>query len=168
MTQQQAGQRQAVDHEWMALADLDPSQRDAKVEAWFIGLAALPEEQRRARLLGIALADCSLPDGSARELTLSRLRAWLKMDPQAAMKVASSFDAVMDNVPADHAIRRVAIAQSAVQEFSTQERERLRELLPRVFSSAVTKASSLAPSCPLPQGGRGLGKKPFWRFWDRR
>ena len=123
-------QRPPSEDNWATLVQLDPSEREAVMLAYYTELAQLSEDERRARLREQVAAAYTLPDEDLRPLTLSRLRAWLQMEPEAAATVASSFDAVMREVNANVAMRRVGFVQTLMREFSDQEQQRLRLLNP--------------------------------------
>ncbi len=123
-------QRVPTEEDWAALAGLEASDREAAMLAYYSELAALPEDERQARLRQQVATAYSLPDEDLRPLTLSRLRAWLQMEPDAAATVASSYDAVMRDVTASVAMRRVGFVQTLMREFSDEEQRRLRSLNP--------------------------------------
>jgi hypothetical protein len=70
----------------------------------------------------------------------------------------------MQEMPATTAMRRVALVQSLVTDFSAEEEERLRELAPRVFAGAPRRATGLDRRGPSVQTVAGR-KKAWWAFW---
>ena len=122
--------RPPTEDDWATLVQLDPREREIAMLTYYTELAHLPEDERRARLRKQVAAAYVLPDEDLRPLTLARLRAWLQMEPEAAATVASSFDAVMREVNANVAMRRVGFVQTLMREFSDQEQQRLRLLNP--------------------------------------
>ncbi len=111
---------------WASLVGLDPSEREAAMLTYYTELVDLSEDERRHRLRKQVAAAYALPDEDLRSLTLSRLRAWLQMEPEAAATVAASYDAVMREVDANTAMRRVGFVQTLMREFSDDEQRRLR------------------------------------------
>ena len=99
-----------ADQDWGRLIDVDEAEREAAMLQRYVALAALPEEERRQQLRAMATAEYALPDAALRTFTRSRLRAWLGMDAEAARRVAASYDAVMREMPATTAMRRITSA----------------------------------------------------------
>jgi hypothetical protein len=156
VTQQQA------DEEWAALADDDG--REAKMTARYAELAALSEDERRTRLKAMATVEYNLPENKLRTFTVSRMRTWIGMDMDQAKVIAGSYNAVMQNMPANVAMKRVALVQTLVTEFSPEDEEKLRELAPGAFAGAPSRKTGLDRPGPDLQTRAGT-KKPFWKFW---
>jgi len=159
--------QEEVDQAWAQLAETDSASREALMVARYVELAAMPEEQRRAKLRAMANAEYSLPDEKLRPFTVSRLRTWLSLDDETAPIIAHSYDAVMLDMPASAAMKRVSLVQTLVTEFSAEEEDRLRELVPRVFAGAPSRRTGLAaPGSAVPMEAVS-SKKPWWAFWRR-
>ena len=156
---------------WRGLADAGEEEREEKMRTHYSSLAAMPEEQRREQLKTMARVEYTLPEGKIRPFHTSRLRIWLSMEPDQARLVAASTEAIMNDMPGDIAMRRVAVVQTLARNFNPADQARLRELVPRVFAeqtrftldqSATDRREVLerAAEAPAP-------KKPWWAFWKR-
>lgn len=162
---------------WGRLADLSESEREPQMRARYAELVGVPEEQRRAALKTFAQAEYALPDGKLRPFTKSRMRVWLSMNADEARTLALSYDAIMNQMPAVAAMKRVSIVQSLSKEFSEEDQARLRAMAPTVFTSksappqspsnygAAKPASRKAQSKPEPAAAGPKGKKAWWAFW---
>ena len=130
-----------LDRDWQELASLPADEREPRLYEFYTELAALPEDTRRARLRDMIAVTYTLPDDDFRSLTDSRLRTWLRLDREVAASVARSYDAVMQEVPANAAMRRVAVVQTLLRDFSDAEQHRLGQLNPaeRARGSILTK-----------------------------
>ena len=157
--------QEAIDQEWLHQSEAESESREAFMAARYIELAALPEEERRTRLRAMARAEYSLPDEKLRPFTLSRLRTWLSLEPDKAQVIADSYDAVMQEMPAPVAMRRVALVQTLATEFSPEDEERLRQLAPRVFAGTPSRMTVLERPEPEPLAVATRTKKPWWAFW---
>jgi hypothetical protein len=156
--------QQDVDQEWAELAgDVTPD-REAKMAARYLQLAELSEEERCAKLRAMANAEYSLPEDKLRSFTVSRMRTWINLDMDKAKAIAGSYNSVMQNMPANVAMKRVALVQTLVTEFTPEEEERLRELAPGAFAGAPSRKTGLDRPGPDLQTRVGK-KKPFWMFW---
>ena len=155
----------SVDEAWGKLADTGEEERETQMFQRYTELASLSEEARRSRLLAMAKAEYALPDAKLRTFTLSRMRVWLKIDPENAKKMAVSYSAVMNQMPGPAAMRRVALVQTLAREFSLEDREKLVALAPGVFA---TRPSSVAGVFGVtPSSTTVSSKKPWWAFWRR-
>lgn len=144
---------------WAQLADVDPAERERKMEARFIELAKLPEEERRTRLHAMALAANTLPVDKRVDFARSYLLEWLRVDLSKVKPVVASYNAVMDQMSGDAAWRRVSTAQAAVRGLTPDQQTKLHDLFPR----EVPAVSLLQPKAAQPEekSGRkwGFGKK---------
>ena len=157
------------DQEWGKLAELEASDREARIVARFNELAGLPLEERQRRLRTIAEVEYSLPDVELRLLTLARLRSLLHMDSERASSVITAYDAVMQKMPANAAMRRVGLVQTLVIEFSAEDDERLREMIPTVFAGAPRRSLGLETdsSDSAFTVTSGVKKRRWWAFWQK-
>ena len=137
--------------DWAALLGLGETEREEKMAELYLRLAGLSEEKRYSRMLALAQAENAVSNEELRALTFLRLRVWLQMEREAAVRVSATYDAVMKAMPGPQAIRRVALAQTLAREFSLEEQHRLSELVPTVFPSSDL---GLAPFRPEEPGGR--------------
>ena len=130
-----------LDRDWQELASLPADEREARLCEFYTELAALPEDTRKARLREMIAVTYTLSDDEFRALTESRLRTWLRLDQEVAATVARSYDAVMQEVPANAAMRRVAVVQTLLRDFSDAEQHTLSQLNPaeRARGSILTK-----------------------------
>jgi hypothetical protein len=156
--------QQDSDQEWAKLADGDVAAREAQMASRYIELAALSEEERRARLKAMARAEYALPDEKLRPFTVSRMRTWINLDMATARPIADSYNAIMQEMPAGVAMKRVSLVQTLVMEFTPEEEEKLRELAPGAFAGAPSRKLGL----DRPEDSLAVQvskKKPFWKFW---
>jgi alkanesulfonate monooxygenase SsuD/methylene tetrahydromethanopterin reductase-like flavin-dependent oxidoreductase (luciferase family) len=152
------------DIEWAGLAQVEESAREAAMLATYVELAGLPEDDRRGRLAAMAAGEYALSDDLLRPFTRSRMRCWLKMDTDAARRVASSYDAVLSGMPGPIAMRRVALVQTLAKDMTAEEEDALRELVPNVFAGMPRRVEEIvrrAPEAPP------KARKPWWAFWSR-
>jgi len=154
-----------ADQGWALLADIEEDQRREQMQARYTELAALSEEERRGRLAGMAKVEYVLPDDKIRAFHLTRLRVWLSMDPTMIQSVAASYDAIMDQLGGDVAMRRIGIVQTLAKSFSATEQEQLRVLLPRIFGDRGTATSSWGANTSPGLVTRRPVNKPWWAFW---
>jgi hypothetical protein len=157
---------QDTDNDWARLTDEEPDSREGTMVDRYNELAGLTEEERRTKLRAMANAEYALPDDKLRLLTVSRMRAWLSLDEATARTISSSYDVVMQQMPGDAAMRRVAMVQKLVLEFTPEEEERLRVLAPRVFAGAPSRLTGLARDEVSLQTTRG-SNKAWWAFWRK-
>jgi uncharacterized protein (DUF2342 family) len=162
---------EASDQAWVELLHEPEEVRETKMVARYTELAALSADERLARMLAMARAEYALPDDELRTFTLSRIRAWLRLEPETARTTASTYDAAMQRMPGTAAMRRVAIVQTLARELPAEDEERLRELVPGVFAGqphavAVRRAHEPSPA-PPPAPPAPAVKKPWWKFWQR-
>ncbi len=126
----------AIDAEWGKLADAEVEERETKITQRYGELAGLSDEDRRSQMWPLIRAEYALDDQKLRVFAVSRLRVWLKMDPEAAKGIATTYDGIMMEMPGPDAMRRVAVVQTVYREFSVEEQDRLVELVPAVFAGA--------------------------------
>jgi hypothetical protein len=123
------------------------------------------EEQRRGQLAPMARAEYDLSDEKLRGMTISRMRTLLAMETGAAKTIISSYDAVMRTLPGQAAMRRVSMVQTLVTEFTAEEEEKLRELIPTVFAGAPRRATGLeVPASQSFAVNRDQKKRSWWPF----
>ena len=165
----------AADDAWGALASLESAEREAKMVQLYGELVVLSQEERQSQMLAMARAEYALTDQALRPFTVSRLRAWLTLEPEVAQQIAAAYDAAMLKMSGTHAMRRVALVQTLVRDFSSEDQERLVALVPRVFAGVPT-----ASAAALAQSMRGAereaeqaasqqkpAKKGWWPFGKR-
>src|SRR5262245_59820439 len=109
------------DEAWGALAEAPESEREATMLSRYNEIAGLPPEERDVQLRAMANAEYAQSEEKLRLLTLARLRTLLRMDKDAATTVISSYNDVMQHMPANAAMRRVALVQTLSAEFSGEE-----------------------------------------------
>ena len=155
-----------VDEDWGKLADTGDAEREAAMLARYNELAAMEEAPRDARLQAMANAEYALPDAQLRVLTLSRLRALLKMDPNQARTLVTAYDGVMRGMSANAAMRRVGMVQTLAADFTAEEEEQLRELVPAIFAAAP-KRGALDVEIKTFERAPEPKKKAWWAFWSK-
>ena len=159
---------QGADLEWGRLSELDEATRETRMLERYAALALLPEEERRTQVRSMANAEYSLPDEKLREFTLSRMRAWIALDQEQGPLIANSYDAVMQDMPAGIAMKRVSLVQTLVIAFTPEEEARLRELVPRVFAGAPNRAlTALERNEGSFEVAKQTRKKAWWAFWAK-
>ena len=161
-----ASQGTSVDEAWGQLADAPQQERETAMQARYLELAQLDEEERHARLLEMARAEYALPDDKLRALTLSRLHTLLNMELDLAHRLTQSYDAVMRELPGNAAMRRVSLIQALTREMSAEEEDRVRALVPGVFTGAPPRGAGLQVNVPQPVSARSRGR-PWWAFWKK-
>ena len=124
---------------WFRLADLEGLEREGSMLVQYAELAAMPEEERVAQMLANAEALYDLPDDRLRDFTRSILRAWLKLEPEAAGIVGESYEQVIKKLPGNKAMRRVGFMQTMVKaaDFTLEEQDQLTALAPSIFGGAT-------------------------------
>ncbi len=155
------------DREWGLLADLPPQEREEQMQRRFQAIAAMPEEERQTLLQAIAEVEYALPDEKLRALTVSRLRAWLQMELEQARTVANTYDKVVNSLPLSIAWRRVSLVQTLAMDFSGDEEQRLRLLVPSVFGGAGRRIAPETGGGTVPISSQLSQKKPWWAFWRK-
>ena len=126
----------ATDAEWGKLADAEVEERETKITQRFGELVGLSEEERRSQMWPLIRAEYALDDPKLRVFTLSRLRVLIRMDPEAAKGVATTYDRIMAEMPGPDAMRRVAVVQTVYREFKENEQELIVKLIPGVVAGA--------------------------------
>lgn len=156
------------DASWAQLAQLSEEERVQLITERYRSFATLGEEERRVALQPLIDAEYSLDDAQLRAITVSRMRTWLTLSPEEARAVSASYDGVMQKMPAQAAMRRIGLVQSLSVEFSAEDEDRLRELLPSVFAGAPRRgavAETAAP--PLTRPEAPARRRPWWAFWQK-
>jgi hypothetical protein len=143
--------------DWEEIVTRPAPEREDALGRFYAALATLPKSDRLERLRTIVATTYRLPDDEFRTLTESRLRAWLGLDEGVAATVAQSYDAVLQEVSANDAMRRVAVVQTLARDFSLEDQERLRALVPAVFAD---QGSSLAATMAGPAQPGGARPRP--------
>jgi hypothetical protein len=160
-----------ADQTWSRLVAAPEDERQTEMQARYTEVASLPEDERNRRLRAMAEAEYALPDAELRSFTVSRLRALLSIDPDAARTITTTNDTVMKQMPGGVAMRRVSLIQTLAREFTPDEQHQLRERIPGVFGdqaiSAAVAAASATPGAATTsaQPATSTKKKPWWAFW---
>ena len=153
-----------ADQEWVKLVEATETARQSAMVARDTELAELSEEDRREKLMAMARAEYALPDAELRAFMLSRIRTWLSQPTDMVMLIARSYDAVMDRMPGQAAMRRVETVQTLVREFSLEEADRLHAIVPRVFGMGLTETAQASQDAKRSQSPPA-NRKPWWAFW---
>ena len=84
------------------------------------------------------------PQRSGATLRCPRLKVWLRLEPEAAKRVAASYESIAAKLSGDRADAHMSLVQDLVREFSVDEQGRLIALDPTVFGgvSAEMEAAS--------------------------
>jgi hypothetical protein len=157
---------QGADVEWSSLVESTDEARESAMRERYTEIAALDEDARKERLKAMAEAEYALPDDKLRVFSLSRLRTWLSLPDDVALAVAHSYDAVMQRMPGPVAMRRVSIVQTLTAEFSTEDEDRLRALVPGVFAGMPSHTRVVA-DVPDPAAAPPAKKKSLFNFWRK-
>lgn len=147
--------------QWEALLELPDEERIERMVETYQALAGMGQSERRSALeeqIGVVYR---MDDANLRAMTESRLRAWLRMDPETAKPVAEEFEAVLDDMPAEIAMRRVTVVQLVSMRLSPEEREQLRALVPRVMGNEPHQMGS------QPAASDQEPRRPWWAFWRK-
>jgi hypothetical protein len=158
-----------TDMAWGQIAHASAEERLRTMVAKFKELAVLEEDARQEALLPLMRAEYALDDDSLRAITLTRLRTWLALAPDEARTVANSYDVAMRRMPGTAAMRRVGMVQSLATEFTSDEEDSLRELLPGVFAGAPRRhaAAEIVSETGPPLVVKAVSKRPWWAFWQK-
>ncbi|MBI2855579.1 MAG: hypothetical protein HYX93_01895 [Chloroflexi bacterium] len=159
-----------TDHGWGMLVDAASEERESKMLQRYQEMAALSEQARTAQMLAMVRAEYALPDHKLRSFTLSRLRTWLKLEEGTARAIVTSYDAAMEKIPGQLAMRRVSLVQTLAREFSADDEEKLRSLVPRVFAGMPSRATIEKSLLAAPSVGsqtRSPKKRSWWPFGGR-
>ncbi|MBI2867655.1 MAG: hypothetical protein HYX97_04900 [Chloroflexi bacterium] len=156
-----------ADQEWAKLAEADEKTREAQIRTRYVELASVSDDERQKRVAAMAQAEFALPDDQMRAFTLSRMRVGLGLEPDMMRKISTTYDAIADQLPGTIAMRRIALLQTLVKEFSPDEQQRLRAMSPHIFAvPAVTVVATTPP--PAPSQAAQPTSKPRWAFWKRQ
>ena len=129
---------------WKAMARSEAVEREEGMVLEYTELAGLSEEDRTGRMQALADAVLDLPATQRRDFALSRLKVWLRLEPEAAKRVAASYESIAAKLSGDRADAHMSLVQDLVREFSVDEQGRLIALDPTVFGgvSAEMEAAS--------------------------
>ena len=139
---------------WKAMARQEAEEREESMVIEYAELAGLAEEDRIGRMQALADSVLDLPATQRRDFTLSRLKVWLRLEPEAATKVAATYESIAAGLSGDRADAHMSLVRELVGEFSPEEQDRLIALDPTVFGGAPTLAQSTSPE----------KKKWWWPF----
>ena len=123
---------------WKAMARQEAEEREESMIAEYTELAGLVEEDRVGRMQALAESVLDLPGTQRRDFTLSRLKVWLRLEPEAAAKVAATYESIAAGLSGDRAEAHMSLVRELVGEFSPEEQDRLIALDPTVFGGALT------------------------------
>ena len=123
---------------WKAMARQEAEEREESMVSEYTELAGLGEEDRVGRMQALAESVLDLPAALRRDFALSRLKVWLRLEPEAAKKVAATYESIAAGLSGDRAEAHMLLVQDLVREFSPEEQERLIGLDPTVFGGAPT------------------------------
>ena len=147
--------------DWAAMSKLEQTLQNEAATAAYAKIADLEEAPRKKELMAAIETVYHLPDPQLRSMTEARLRAWLALPPEKASVVGNSFESVMDEGPADIAMRRVTIVQSVAFKLTPEEITQLRTVVPRVLGDAPAVTASMSQGSSPPPA-------PWWAFWKKR
>ena len=119
------------DIDWVAIAALDEDGLTAAVTAAYAMIADQDEGGRHDSLVEAISTVYVMPDPQLRSMTEARLRAWIALPPEKAAVVGNSFELVMDEMPANLAMRRVTVVQSVAFRLKPEELALLQNRAPR-------------------------------------
>lgn len=160
-------QNSQQDQAWGALAGVSEAERRSAMKQRYVEVARLPEAELQARMLRMAQAEYALADAALRAFTLSRLKAWLELPEESARKVSAAYDAVMQQMPGQAAMRRVSLVQTLARDFSAEDEARLRILVPGVLGALPARQAAARlsqPASPSTAAPPEAAKKGFWPF----
>lgn len=157
--------QRTIGEAWIELADLEELQRESLMVERYLELAGIPEDERQEQLRAIAPVEYALPEDKIQSFHRSRLRTWLRMDPAAARRIATSYDAVMQQLPGEVGMRRVSIVQTIARSLSLAEQEQLHVLVPHVFGETSHPTGETTDRRQPTAAVRA--RRPWWAFWRR-
>ncbi len=143
------------------MAALDQDGQTSAVTEAFAAIADQDEATRNRSLVNSIQTIYRLPDEQLRSMTEARLRAWIALPDEKAAVVGNTFEAVMDTMPVDIAMRRVTVVQSVAFKLNSEELAHLQKIVPRVLGD------SAPPSMSMSKGVRDTTAKPWWKFWAK-
>ena len=151
------------DRSWSGLSDLSDDECQSKIAERCSRVAQLPEEERRAELHRMILAEYDLDEPRLLNFTRCRLLAWLAMPPDQTISVARGYDAVFNQLSGNTAMRRTMVVQTVVRDFGPEQIEALHVINPTTTAAipAMLHPETLAAPAPAEK------KKSSWRFWER-
>jgi len=150
---------------WAALADLGEEERENKVAQRYGELASLSDVDFRNQITGMVAAECDLPNDKLWALTVSRLRVWLRLDPELVKRLWSASEAAAEMMSADQAMRRTGVMQALHKHFEREERDQLTAIVPAVFGGVRDYDwGSRSETAPKRRASQGPKKKWWWPF----
>ncbi|HEY7268190.1 MAG TPA: hypothetical protein VH951_00050 [Dehalococcoidia bacterium] len=154
--------------DWKHTIDMaDGPQRDMELTSQLRQLPYLEDIELRSETRRLIEAEYSLQDeDELRDVTIARLHSILTLNDDAAHKVATTYDSVMNTMPGDIAFRRAAVVQTVARhQFSVEEEARLRDLFPSVLGEKPKELQSATSGSPLVKETKG---RPWWKFWGTK
>ena len=133
-----------VRQEWAGLAGMEPSERESVMAERYRILSTIPEQERQPQLIAMANVEYDLPDDMLREVTVSRLRAWLLLERDVGNAIAEAYAAAMTKLSGSKAIRRVSLEQTLARSFSPEEPVLRVEMEPRICGAVAFAARLLS------------------------
>ena len=154
--------------DWGALADTSEETRRAEMRKRYEEMAQLSEAERSSMMAKLAESEYALPDDKLRIFTVSRLMVWIDMDTESAKSIADAYDQAMREMSANAAMRRVGMVQTLARDFTSEQVDRLYELIPSMIQHMPRgEVSELARGEEEAASPVERRRKSWWQFWKR-
>lgn len=165
--------------DWRRIADLPDDAKREEMRRFFDSLHTRTDDERRDALREMIAMEYGLPREQTHGFTRARLDTWMAMDFDRAKPVADAYDAAMQTMPAEIAMRRIQTVQAVSMAMSPEDIERVRELvptevrqIPKVAAAvsgdgATNNEEGTAPARETPQEMPQKSARPWWAFWKK-
>jgi hypothetical protein len=148
--------------EWVVLSERSRPERVQAMAAQFRAMCRLPEQQRHEQIRHLVDTVYEHPDNKIREMTQSRLLAWLELEPDDARTISESYERVWEETPADVALKQVIMVRSAIMDLPPLERQRARELVQTAFENLLEPVAAETPSDTT---NPDRTSRHWWELW---
>lgn len=148
--------------EWALLADATEKARSSAMKQQYGEIAKLSTEERTTTLNTLAQVEYTMSEDKLFTMTKARLLAWLGMEHDQAVAVATSYDRAVDMLPAPIAMRRVGAIQTVARDLAVEQVDQLYTIIPS-FVREVPRAS--VRTLAIDESARLRNKKSWWKFW---
>ncbi len=161
-----------VDSTWSALATSEGEPRRREMEDRFAQLAVLGETERVDAIEGMLRAEFTLSEQDLHSFTEDRFRAWIALDgrdPAQAGLAVRGYDAAMERLPADMAMRRASVTQGVAREMTAADIAALHKFVPSLRQSVPLAAVGVQEDRAHVEAARdrtaARNARPFWKLW---
>lgn len=162
----------AIDSTWSALASSNGEPRRREMEDRFTQLAILSEPERVDAIEGMLRAEFTLSEHDLHTFTEDRFHAWIALngrDPAQAGMAVRGYDAAMERLPADMAMRRASVTQGVARDMTAEDIAALHGFVPSLRQSVPLAAVGVKEDRAHVEAARdrtaSRNARPFWKFW---